>query len=62
MTVVRSPSAPRSSPPSTPGPSTSTAVNEDEWETPGSLEAGEPRLEEEACYDDWGVCTSPGQM
>jgi hypothetical protein len=62
MTVVRSPSAPRSSTPSTPGPSTSTAVNEDEWETPGSLDAGEPRLEEEACYDDWGVCTSPGQM
>ena len=56
MTVIRTPPpAARSSPaPSTPGPSTSTAADEDEWETPNSLDALEPRLTEEACCD-WGI-------
>ena len=54
MTVIRTP--PRSPPaPSTPGQSTSTAADEDEWETPNSLDALEPRLTEEACCDDWGI-------
>ena len=60
MTVVRSPPAPASSPasssaPSTPGPSTSNAGDEDEWQTPNSLDATEPRLAEEADGDDWGI-------
>ena len=33
----------------------STAADEDEWETPNSLDALEPRLTEEACCDDWGI-------
>ena len=67
MTVVRSPPPPASSPasssaPSTPGPSTSSAGDEDEWQTPNSLDATEPRLEEEADGDDWGICPSLGHM
>lgn len=54
MTVIRTP--PRSSrAPSTPGQSTSTAADEDEWETPNSLDALESCLTEEACCDDWGI-------
>ena len=44
----------------TPGPSTSSAGDEDEWQTPNSLDATEPRLAEEADGDDWGICPSPG--
>jgi len=31
-------------------------------QTPNSLDATEPRLEEEADGDDWGICPSPGHM
>ena len=33
----------------------STAADEDEWETPNSLDALEPLLTEEACCDDCGA-------
>ena len=36
--------------------------DEEVWETPNSPDATEPRIEEEVCYDDWGVCTSSEQI
>ena len=66
MTVVRSPPAPASSPasssaPSTPGPSTSNAGDEDEWQAPTPLDATEPRLAEEAATATTGASApAPG--